>query len=237
MSNIFKRKNLLPRPSIANIDLLALVIPLEAPEPDLYVLDKMLVIAENQDIDVKIIFTKYDLNKELGEKLKNIYENIPYDVYLSYPGNEKLLNYFREDFQDKLVCLAGPSGAGKSTLLNAITGKELMEVGAVSKKTQRGKQTTRHVELFSFNSGYICDTPGFSSLSFEQAHIDAYDLEYGYKEIWEASQYCQFSSCKHIKEPKCAVKDSEDIDPGRLKRYQDARIKIDSSDKYGRRKN
>lgn len=236
MTEILPRENILPRPAIANIDVLLLIIPLLKPKPDLNVLDKMLVIAGKQNIPVEIIFTKYDLNDELGDELEEIYSNAGYEVHLSYPGKTELVEHIKELMQGKLLCLAGPSGAGKSTLLNTISGEELMETGEISRKMQRGKHTTRHVELFAFNKGYISDTPGFSSLDLSQAGIEEDELVYGYPEILELQAYCKFgNSCKHLKEPGCAVKESANIDNDRLERYQSMRTYLESVNTYDRR--
>lgn len=237
MTTILDRKNLLPRPSIANIDLLLLTIPLKKPNPDLNVLDKMLTIATLQEIDVEIIFTKYDLDKEKGDTLSAIYAGAGYQVSLSQPNDEDILNRVRDLIKGKFLCLAGPSGAGKSTLLNNLAKTELMPTGEISRKMQRGKHTTRHVELFYFNDGYISDTPGFSSLELDQAGVNAEDLVFGYPEILELQTECQFgNSCNHINEPNCAVKDSSDVNPGRLDRYQKSKQYLDSVNSYERKK-
>ena len=37
----------------------------------------------------------------------------------------------------------------------------------ISLNHNRGKHTTRHVELFERENGFIADTPGFSALDFD----------------------------------------------------------------------
>jgi ribosome biogenesis GTPase len=68
----------------------------------------------------------------------------------------------------------------------------------------RGKHTTRHVELIPAAGGLVADTPGFSSLDFNE--IDAYGLGDCFPEIAERAGACKFRGCLHLNEPHCAVK-------------------------------
>ena len=63
-----------------------------------------------------------------------------------------------------LIVLSGQSGVGKSTFLNHYRPELNLETNDISKSLNRGKHTTRHVELFERQNGYIADTPGFSAL-------------------------------------------------------------------------
>jgi ribosome biogenesis GTPase len=234
MTKILPRKNLLPRPPIVNIDRLWLVIPLLDPDPDLWVLDKMLVLAHYSAIPLRLIFTKEDLASDEHLDLAELYKRIGYDVSLSRPGKEDLLKLLRQELSGHLICLAGPSGAGKSTLLNSLMGQEIMETQEISDKLGRGKHTTRHVELFPFEGGYLADTPGFSSLDLGQAGVEEEDLVRAYPEIWARQNDCRFLSCKHLTEPSCAVKADPTIDPGRLARYQEFRRQLENYRSYAK---
>ncbi len=234
MTKILPRKNLLPRPPIVNIDRLWLVIPLLDPDPDLWVLDKMLVLAHYSAIPLRLIFTKEDLASDEHLDLAELYKRIGYDVSLSRPGKEDLLKLLRQELSGHLSCLAGPSGAGKSTLLNSLMGQEIMETQEISDKLGRGKHTTRHVELFPFEGGYLADTPGFSSLDLGQAGVEEEDLVRAYPEIWARQNDCRFLSCKHLTEPSCAVKADPTIDSGRLARYQEFRRQLENYRSYAK---
>ena len=66
-----------------------------------------------------------------------------------------------------------------------------METGEVSFKTQRGRHTTRHSEIFEiFDESYILDTPGFSSLDIERCEKIMKDSD---RDYWmtsaEAKEY------------------------------------------------
>jgi ribosome biogenesis GTPase len=103
--------------------------------------------------------------------------------------------------------VAGPSGVGKSSLINRLSPHADMEVGAISKKTERGKHTTRHSELFPISQDtYIMDTPGFSTLDIPGFTKE--DLAQFYPEFAPYEPYCKFQGCSHIAEPECGVRDA-----------------------------
>lgn len=58
-----------------------------------------------------------------------------------------------------LIVLSGQSGVGKSTFLNHYRPELNLETNDISKSLNRGKHTTRHVELFERQNGFIADTP------------------------------------------------------------------------------
>ena len=48
----------------------------------------------------------------------------------------------------EFVAIIGSSGSGKSTLMSRIFPDLKLKTGEISRKTQRGKHTTRHAELY-----------------------------------------------------------------------------------------
>lgn len=235
MSKIMPRRNELPRPPVANLDELWILIPLAKPEPDLWMLDKMLSIAYAEDIPVKIIFTKKDLLDSTAETPVDIYKQAGFEVLTSSLDDHELIEALRLELPERLIALAGPSGAGKSTLLNRLFGEELMETGEISDKLGRGRHTTRHAELFPYEGGYLVDTPGFSSLDLFAAGVTEELLVQSYPEIWALQNDCRFLSCKHLNEPDCAVRFNPHIDPGRFERYQEFRRQLSQSKEYERK--
>ena len=100
----------------------------------------------------------------------------------------------------------GYSGAGKSTLINTLFPNFGLETGEGSKKTERGRHTTRSVRLFEARGGYIADTPGFSMLDF--ARFDFFgkeDLPLTFREFSDCIGKCRYTKCTHTKEEGCAV--------------------------------
>ncbi|SMC35651.1 ribosome biogenesis GTPase [Oscillospiraceae bacterium] len=223
LEKIHPRKNSLVRPPIANIDVLVLVFAVKDPEPDLKLLDKMLIICSTMDIKPVIVFSKSDTDNEEANKLRDIYSRAGFAAFVS--SIEEPVT--REDIlalsQGGLIGLAGPSGVGKSTLCNSLLGQSLMETGTISDRLKRGKHTTRHVQLFEFGDGFITDTPGFTSLDLFELGIDHKSVVGGYPEIAELSRECRFDDCRHIAERDCAVRENigQAVDEGRYERYKE----------------
>ena len=90
-----------------------------------------------------------------------------------------------------------------------------MEVGALSERIGRGKQTTRHTELIEIGQDtFLCDSPGFSSIYIEG--IDYRELKGYFPEFDRYAGRCRFLSCTHISEPECAVKSA--VESGSISR-------------------
>lgn len=205
ITKILDRKNEIKRPNIANIDQILVFVTINNPPLNLYNLDKYLSMCEFLDIDVVIMLTKIDLadDKKI-DALRKIYENIGYQVI-------KVNNYkdFPKDcvmdvLKNKTSAVSGASGVGKSTFLNNLVDQEL-EIGEISDRLKRGKNTTRHTEIFTISPNtYIFDTPGFDSFDFDFIE-DENELKYTFREMKNPS--CRFKNCNHIKEPNCSVKD------------------------------
>ncbi|MCQ2483097.1 MAG: ribosome small subunit-dependent GTPase A [Clostridia bacterium] len=224
------RKNYLVRPPIANVDYLFLSFAVKDPEPDLKLLDKMLIICAILKITPYIIFTKADLDRSEAERLHKIYSDAGYRCFISSLDNPASEKDIFKGIENSLIAFAGPSGVGKSTMCNAILNREdeeALEVGEVSERLKRGKHTTRHVELFRHDDSDndITDTPGFTSLSLLELGIGYDEIVCGYPELIKASEGCKFDDCRHINEKNCNVlsllKNGDIIDCGRYERYKE----------------
>ena len=107
---------------------------------------------------------------------------------------------------NKITAFIGNSGVGKSTLLNKLFPDFQLKTGEVSDKLGRGRHTTRTVELLKFNGGYVCDTPGFSTMQLEKFNIqDKTQLQYMFPEFEDYIGQCKFTSCSHTCEKGCAI--------------------------------
>lgn len=215
ITEILPPKNKFIRPFISNVDCFVIVAAIATPAPVLTVIDRLLVMAEKSNTDIVICINKCDLaeghkgkNKKAAEAfklLRTIYEPIyPVVCMDSKGGNgfEKL----RELIKGKKAALAGPSGVGKSTILNRLIPEAKAETGNISEKSQRGKHTTRHSELFTIDETegtMIFDTPGFTSFDIMEAEED--ELQHFYPDIDRYSGGCKYSNCRHISEPECSV--------------------------------
>lgn len=241
VDKILPRKSYLIRPAVANIDVLLLCFAVKDPEPDLKLLDKMLIICALINVKPIIVFTKSDLDMDAALTLKKIYEDAGFDCLLSSKDNP--VNPERVfEISSKNMCFgfAGPSGVGKSTMCNHLLEGDVMKVGDISDRLKRGKHTTRHVELFEFYDGYLMDTPGFTSLSLFELGVEYKQVVLGYPEIIRVSEECRFDDCRHISERDCAVISSvgDRIDKGRYDRYVELEEELYNkrNDYSGRRK-
>lgn len=214
IEKVYPRKNMLTRPRVSNVDLALIVIPVLDPKYNLVIIDKTIIQAEHEGIDVAIVINKSDLDEESAEELARIYKNSGFETFVISDKDDKIES-LRAYLHGKTVALCGVSGAGKSTITSRILNKEV-EVGKVSQKTKRGKHTTRHTEILYNDDIYIFDTPGFSSLTLK---IDEEDLKNYFREFKNFNN-CKFNNCNHIKEPKCAVKDAVDRGEIEKSRYE-----------------
>lgn len=216
--DILDRRSYLVRPPVANIDTMLLVSAASSPEPNLFLMDKMLVNAEISHISPVVCINKTDLARR--DDLTDIYKSAGYEVFTvsaeKNEGIQELTGYLK----GRTTAFAGLSGVGKSSLLNIITDGKL-ETGSVSEKIQRGKHTTRHVELFELSDGgFVLDTPGFSSLEIEGIKAD--ELWQYFPEMRDSRNKCRFRGCSHINEPDCYIKDklkNGEILPSRYESY------------------
>ena len=208
VEEIAERETELVRPPIANVNKALIVFAVKNPTPHLSLLDRFIVLAERENLEIVIILTKIDLDDDnTFEKIKNIYEPCGYKVIGVSNLENKNIDKVKEELKDNTVVFAGPSGVGKSSLLNQIDSNFQLKTGDVSDKIKRGKHTTRHAELFELKfGGMVADTPGFSSLTLDD--IEDIDLKDYFIEF-EDYDDCKFGSrCIHQNEPNCAVKEA-----------------------------
>ena len=203
ITEILPRKNALVRPPVANIDQLLLTASLKSPDFSFYLLDRFIAYSEAHDIEPVIIITKNDLNEDtdLLEEIKQVYSPF-YELH--FTSKSQIKEELSDLFTDKISVLAGQSGAGKSTLLNTLLPDLDLKTDEISNALNRGKHTTRHVELIEHNGGYIADTPGFSTIDF--INIDKYNIKFCFIDFNQFT--CKFRECLHINEPKCGVKNA-----------------------------
>ena len=208
ITEILPRRNAFPRPPVANIDKLFIVCAVTDPAPNLYTLDRMTVIAAFLGVTPVLVFTKTDLDS--ASETVGLYSRLPYKCYsisAAFP-DEKTVGALKTEIKDCTVALSGVSGVGKSTLMNLLCPEARAETGEISKKLGRGKNTTRHTELFETCGGRVVDTPGFSEIEPQAFGLrDRSVLADLFPEFEEPlSEGCRFSDCRHIAEPDCALR-------------------------------
>lgn len=216
IEEITDRKNSLIRPPVANLDILFTVIAAAKPSPMLPITDKLISIAEFNKIEPVIIISKCDIDSIEADRIASIYKRSGFTVFVSGIDTDKyeLLDFVTKKANGKISAFAGASGVGKSTVINALFPKLGLETGDVSRKTERGKHTTRHVELFGLDyltdnkelSGYVADTPGFSLIDFTR--FDFYkkdDLVFTFREFEDYLGTCKYTKCSHTSEDGCKI--------------------------------
>ncbi len=186
IEEIFPRKNQFIRPPIANVEVFVVVLAPKKPKPNFALIDKFLIMAEMNGAEAIICINKCDLaSEEELATIKAIYEPI-YRVL-------------------EVSAKTGRGVAELATILNSMIPHANMETGSVSEKTQRGKHTTRHAEIFDAECGAkIFDTPGFTSFEILEAQEE--DLWRYYPEFEPYAGNCRYDNCRHIKEPDCGVR-------------------------------
>lgn len=232
---IAERTNELIRPAVANIDQSLVVFAVMRPDPNINLLDRFLVMMERQDVPVIICFNKVDLvpEEEMIE-LRDTYVNAGYHVIFTSTLNGNGVEDVKRILIGKTTAFAGPSGVGKSSMLNAIIPDANSETGGISEKIGRGKNTTRHTEIFNLeDETYIMDTPGFTSLYTND--FEKEELKWYFPEFREYEGRCRFNGCIHENEPDCAVKDALEegkISESRYKNYLQMLDEIKNRKKY-----
>ncbi len=207
ISSIEPRKSYINRPPVANFTDIFVVCSLREPMFEMKQTSRFLLKAEETGKEVTMILTKSDLidkNKlyEYSNRLISWgYNPLP----ISIISGEGMNAFYKKLRSIKLGLLCGPSGVGKSSLINSLSSKINTPTGTLSQKLKRGKNTTRHVELFSVADGcFIADTPGFNK---PEIRINPNKLASLFPEIriQEETSHCKFRNCLHLDEPGCAI--------------------------------
>ncbi len=217
ISEVMPRKNSLIRPPMANLDYLFIVFAARKPNPVIETVDKLISIAVHNGITPVVIVTKSDLDRGVTEEYLDIYNRVGIPAFVtsgvSGDGVEELSRYILEHVRGgATAAFAGASGVGKSTLMNALFPSLTLATSEISRKIERGRHTTRHVEIFDItkdaDTGFLADTPGFSLIDF--ARFDFFDIDELIPTFPELIPYvgkCRYADCSHVGEgaEDCAV--------------------------------
>lgn len=195
ITKVLDRKNYIPRPPIANIDKLLIVIA-PKPAPDLLLVDKLIVYCFTNNIEPVVVINKSDLIED--DFLDNI--NSQYNFLKTFvisATNNINIQKLKDYIGDNICAVCGQSAVGKSSLINALIPSLNLETGELSLKIDRGKHTTRVNELHLYDNLMVIDTPGFSSLELT---IEYDELDGFYPEFSGYLGECKYLDCSHVGE-------------------------------------
>ena len=197
----------LQRPPVANAELILLVFALEEPTLDPWQLSRFLVKAESTNLKLALCLNKCDLiTAQQQQQWQQRLNQWGYEPSFISVAQNIGIDKLRSRLADKITVVAGPSGVGKSSLIDTLIPSVELRIGRVSGKLQRGRHTTRHVELFELpGGGLLADSPGFN-----QPDLDCLpsNLAQYFPEARARLERgnCQFSNCIHRDEPNCVVR-------------------------------
>ena len=235
ISEVLTRKNSLIRPPLANLDYIFIVFAAIKPTPVIETVDKLIAIAVHNGIKPVVVITKSDLSTDASEEYAEIYHKVGIPTFITSSeagaGIAELKHFIESEIRGgKTAAFAGASGVGKSTLMNTIFPDLSLATAEISRKIERGRHTTRHVEIFdiekSSDTGFLADTPGFSLIDF--ARFDFFALDELLPTFTDMLPYvgkCRYADCAHVGEgvDECAVAKAAsdgEIAPSRLESYR-----------------
>jgi len=222
ITEILPRRNYFLRPHVANVDMFVIVITSANPSPDLYVVDKLSCVALKGGAEPVFVVNKNDLSN--GDWLAQIYRKCGFKVFQTVVGSGLGTTELGDYLADRTAVLCGASGVGKSSLINVLCPGVGAETGGMSDRIGRGKNTTRHTELFPIvGGGYIVDSPGFSLLDISEVlNVPPEELADLFPEFEDYRYSCRYRGCTHTKDDGCAVAEASrrgDIPQSRLDSY------------------
>jgi ribosome biogenesis GTPase len=206
------------RPVAANIDLVCVMAATRDPEPVPQLVDRLLVLAEADDIPAAVVVNKIDLDSGAGfiERMEHAgYQVFPVSVRQAL-GLERLF----ERLHGGVSLVTGPSGVGKSSLLNALQPGLGLRTAEVSQRIRRGRNTTVTARMIPIEGGgCLVDTPGLSDVGLWG--LEPRELAQCFPDLRRALGACKFPDCRHRTEPGCRVRDQvgREILPDRYQSY------------------
>ncbi len=206
IDDILPRQSAFVRPAVANVTLMAIVIAPE-PAPDMLLVDRLLVQCRRQEIKTVLVVNKCDLDPALAPGLESAYSGAEVPVRAVSALTGEGLEALEACMAGETICLSGQSGVGKSTLVNSLLNVSAL-TGEISRRILRGRNTTRHVELFRSKRFCLMDTPGFSLITLSEEQMEPILLQEFYPEFAELKHDCRFTPCWHQGEPGCRVREA-----------------------------
>lgn len=216
--NHLERTCFIPRPPIANLSKLLIVVA-PRPEPDLYLVDKLIIYCFLNNIEPIIIINKSDIaSNAFLDSIKAQFGFL--NIFVVSTKTFEGITEVEKCISGSFVALCGQSAVGKSSFINALIPGYLLKTQELSNKIDRGKHTTRVNEIYQNKDYMIADTTGFTSLDLDLKHKE---LSLYYPEFEPYLGKCKYLDCAHIKEGKdCKI----------ISAVNDGKINKDRYDRY-----
>ena len=209
----------------SNMDQMVIVASYVYPKVKWGLIDRYLVLAEEQEIPAVLILNKKDLLEEQSDEFREecdaytkIYRDLGYQV-LSVQANDPDSGdeaVIKSVFKKKISLVSGHSGVGKSSLVNLLKPEIDQDVETEDILT-KGRHTTTYSSFIKLGvGGYVIDTPGIRSFMIEDR--SSIDLSWSFLELRPYQGQCKYRECRHIDEPDCAVVKA--VSEGKISRWR-----------------
>ncbi|MBL8961055.1 MAG: ribosome small subunit-dependent GTPase A, partial [Gemmatimonadetes bacterium] len=218
----------------ANLDQVIVVFAMVRPEPNVRMLDRFLVIAEANDLAAAVVVNKVDLaSEDAAHALFDRYAALGYPVFFTSILTGLGVEALHARLHDRTSALSGPSGVGKSSLLNTMYPGLDLRVGEISASVNKGRHTTVGAWMHPLpDGGYVVDTPGLREVGLWG--LPSASLDQCFPEIRARGGACRFSTCRHLSEPGCAVREgvtSGEVHPERYASYVKLREEVEATER------
>ena len=221
--NVLERRSVNGRSSravAANLDRVLVLTAVTQPKPILSLIDRLLTIAEANDLPTGLVITKIDLASHAD--LSHRFRSAGYQVWPASIKTGEGIDALAKELHGRVTLVTGPSGVGKSSLLNRIQPGLKLPTQEISAKIERGKNTTVSAVMVPLDAGgFLVDTPGFSDVGL--AGIEPRELARCFPDLRNLIDHCRFPDCRHLIEPGCAIRaavDAGTVESGRYESYR-----------------
>lgn len=224
INKILPRKNFLKRPAVSNVDAVFAIVS-SLPAPDFLLIDKIIANCNKQGVALDLVINKTDIVPDkFFIDAQEQYADLVNGIITVSTFTGEGISTLKAAIAGKTVCFAGQSAVGKTSILNALLPNLNKPTGELSSKTDRGKHTTRHNEIYPLkDGGFVVDTAGFSL--YELTDVESDQLALYYDDLYALLKDCRFNMCTHTTEPDCAVKKA--VEQGKLsKRRYDRYVEL-----------